>query len=467
MALRENGVSASRANGARGWRDVPAAAICCVSLRGGLLMAAWLRTGTRVLTQGDTASYLTPGRSLFLHGVYWSGGLPEIDRTPGYPIFLMCCGMLRDRAVLAAGAQIVLSVVALLLVRALAARVFESERAGTAAGWLYAVEPVSIVYSVRLMPETMFTVLLLASLERLASYFRSGRLLSLVMAAIALAAATYVRPVSYYLGFALALGLMATARRVNGNWWKAPAVFLLAFFPLVAVWQARNWLETGYWGFSSIVEKNLYFYQAAEVTAELEHLALGEEQRRLGYPDEASYAAAHPEQAGWGQAQRLRFMRAQVARVLAGHRVLYLKTHVAGVGVVAFTPCASEWMQLLGVNPQDAAMPKRMLNEGVAGSVERVLRSDAGVAAWMAVLEAILVGLYVAAAAGLVRGRGDVRLKMALAGVGLYFLLVSGGAQAVGRYRLPVMPEVCIFAAGGLTLRRKQMRGLSGPASSA
>jgi hypothetical protein len=33
-------------------------------------------------------------------------------------------------------------------------------------------------------------------------------------------------------------------------------------------------------------------------------------------------------------------------------------------------------------------------------------------------------------------------------GGGFYFLGISGGAQAVARYRLPVMPELCLLAAG-------------------
>jgi hypothetical protein len=72
----------------------------------------------------------------------------------------------------------------------------------------------------------------------------------------------------------------------------------------------------------------------------------------------------------------------------------------------------------------------------------------------------VLMGLYLFAARGLLfaaRGvfRGSTHsacLGMML-GISLYFLVISaaaGGLGANARYRLPVMPIVCILAAAGL-----------------
>jgi hypothetical protein len=68
----------------------------------------------------------------------------------------------------------------------------------------------------------------------------------------------------------------------------------------------------------------------------------------------------------------------------------------------------------------------------------------------MAALEAGLLGLYLLAVRGMLCGGARREALWLLLGTMLYFLAVSGGAQAVGRYRLPVMPIVCIFAAAGL-----------------
>ncbi len=69
------------------------------------------------------------------------------------------------------------------------------------------------------------------------------------------------------------------------------------------------------------------------------------------------------------------------------------------------------------------------------------------------VLVVVLLGLYLLAARGALSGCARREALWLLLGVSLYFLAVSGGTQAVGRYRLPVMLVVCVFAAAGLRCR--------------
>jgi hypothetical protein len=424
-------------------------------LRVALMLAAFALTGTQVMTQGDTSSYLGPGLNLMQHGSFTSAGAPELDRTPGYPIFAMLTGMASGNVLLTCTIQIVLSLVSLLLIAKIADRVFPNRNAGAIAAWLYAVEPLSMVSTVRVMPETLFVFLLLVVIERVFVFQQTHRLSILALAGAFLAVATYVRPVSYYLGFALAIGIAFTAPRQRGFRWKAPIVFLLTFVPSLALWQTRNYVETGYSGFSSIVEQNLYYFQSAEISAELEHISLVEEQTRLGYTDEASYFTKHPEQRAWPVSRRLHFMREQSVQILRVHPALYLKSHIRGVGVVAFTPCATELLQLVRAYPPSNTMPRRILNEGLTKSLLRVIQAHPGVAIVMAILEIFLLALYVLAMRGcFVPGR-ERTMTLTLVCIAMYFLLISGGAQAIGRYRSPVMPEVCILAAGGLAAAKK------------
>ena len=103
--------------------------VAAATLRIALAAAAYARTGTSVITQGDTASYLEPGWNLFHLGLYASRGLPELDRTPGYPIFVMLTGMLWGNVLSTVLAQIVLSVASVILVSRIAAKVFQIGRA--------------------------------------------------------------------------------------------------------------------------------------------------------------------------------------------------------------------------------------------------------------------------------------------------------------------------------------------------
>ena len=424
-------------------------AVAAAGVRLLLLGAALVRTGSGVIASGDTASYLEPGRNLLLHGRFITGALPEIDRTPGYPLFLALFSLAGPAT--AALAQVLLSAFTVLLVWRLARAVFREERIALLAAWLFAFEPVSVIYSVRLLPETLFLALMLLSLERLAVFLRDRNLWVLAQAGLGLASATFVRPVSYYLPAALALGLFVVLARVPGLRWKAPAVLLLSVMPWLAAWQARNKIETGFGGFSSIVAWNLYFYQAAEVEARVAHRPFMEVQSGLGYPDEQSYLARHPEQAGWDQARRVAFMRSEAERVLRAHPGTALRVQLEGAAVVAFTPCAAELLRLLGVYPQDG--PKRVVDEGPVWSALWLARAHPGPAALMAALEVVLLGLYLLAARGVLSGCARREAMGLLLGVSLYFLAFSGGAQGGGRYRLPVMPVVCVFAAAGLGRR--------------
>ncbi len=69
------------------WRAAPPA-IAAAALHLILMAAVLWHGGVDALIQPDTGSYLRPGRNLLLHGQFASGGLPELVRTPGYPLFL-------------------------------------------------------------------------------------------------------------------------------------------------------------------------------------------------------------------------------------------------------------------------------------------------------------------------------------------------------------------------------------------
>lgn len=427
-------------------------------LRFALMFFAFTHTGTQVMTQGDTASYLVPGHNLVMNNEFTSAGLPEIDRTPAYPLFAELTGMAWSNVLSTISIQILVSLASLVLIRTIANRIFPNTRAGIIAAWLFACEPLSILCTSRVMPETLFLFFLLLTIERILAYQATENLAAVASAGAFLAAATYTRPVSYYLGLFLAIGLAATSPGRRGLRWKAPAILLLTVAPSLAIWQWRNATEAGYSGFSSIVEKNLYFFQSAEVSAELQHISFGAQQQKLGYPEDRYYAAAHPEQLFWTQSQKQRFMRTEALAVIKDHPVLYLKTHVIGVAIVAFTPCATELLQLIDAYPNGDVMPHRILSLGIPASIMRTMIADPAAAAIMAVLETFLLFQYIFTIRGCIRAYAlPSRPQMlTLVGIAMYFLLISGGAQAVGRYRAPVMPALCVLAAGGLVSSRKK-----------
>lgn len=406
-----------------------------------LWAGALARTGTRVIVSGDTASYLAPGLNLLWQGRFTTAGLPEIDRTPGYPLFLaVTSGAGPAVAVLA---QIVLGLLAIVLAARLAEAVFARRTVTVATAWLMAFDPVAVIYSVRLLSETLFLVFFLIFLERLVVFLRRRDLRVLAVSGLALTAAIYVRPIGYFLPYLLIVYFFVIFRheRVRLVW--AVAVLLATTLPWLALWQTRNRIETGFGGFSSIATRNLYYYTAAGVLAAREGRTLTDEQRAMGY-----FSADRVD------ARLLAGQRAAAKKIIAADPAIFLRQQIAGSIAVALTPCATEMLALLGAG--DA--PERVVSAGPRTALERIVHLHPGRLVWMALFEAWLLALYLFAAFGLLRGGAMKSVRALLLAVAFYFLALSGGVQAVGRYRLPVMPELCVLAAAGLGAR-----GLSRP----
>lgn len=453
--------------------------IVAAVVRLGLLAAGVARMGVSALLSPDTSSYLIPGRNLVLHGRYFADGAPDLFRTPGYPLFLGFFSLAGLHA--AAVANVILSVFSVILVWRLGRAVCGNERVALIAAWLFALEPVSVAMSVSLLSETLFLALFLIGMERVAVFFRGSSLRALAVAGLSLAAAAFVRPVAYYLPVVIALGaflVMACAPgllpRRQGSasgasqlLWKAPAVLLLSAMPWLAAWQMRNWAETGYSGFTSMREVNLYIENAAEVRSIVEHRSYFDIRNELGFMGftgnsgqvylSPSYLERHPWQAGWSQTERIAYMRSEAERVLQAHRGIYLRTCLHPAFTMVFDPGAGYFDHIL--NLENPKLGSGLVNMGAFRWGIFLVKTYSWIAAEKAVFGIVLLGLYFFAVRGIFRGGlPGVYLGLML-GTAIYFIVVSGAAGGFGsdaRYRLPVMPIVCILAAAGFRRYKKR-----------
>lgn len=121
----------------------------------------------------DTASYVVPARELIAHHWLFSGGVPEIIRTPGYPL-LLAVGLLLGRLELATiTLQILLSCFTVFMVYRTACLLFEREEIAIIAAALYAIDPLSILFASLLAAETLFTALVRSAAQRV-TYMNKG-----------------------------------------------------------------------------------------------------------------------------------------------------------------------------------------------------------------------------------------------------------------------------------------------------
>ncbi|MFZ1005878.1 MAG: hypothetical protein WAN65_03515, partial [Candidatus Sulfotelmatobacter sp.] len=219
---------------------------------------------------------------------------------------------------------------------------------------------------------------------------------------------------------------------------------------LIGGWQVRNRRIAGYSGFSAISDINLYFYEAAAVQAKTEHRGFVQVQKELG--SSPQYIAAHPEQANWTTIERFHYMRTEGRRIILSNLPLYLRVRFIGVAVVGFDPSATELLRLVGAYPQNGGgLLGKTADLGMVEGLEWVARHRPAVFVVFFLLSGVLLCYYAFALAGAIWGRADRFGFAIIVGCSLYFLLISGGPSAVGRFRHPIMPFICMFGGAGLS----------------
>lgn len=383
------------------------------------------------ISSPDTLTYVRPAQSLATVGRFDSYGAPELSRAPGYPI-LLTLGELAGAAVpVTLALQVVLGTLTVAAVAALALQMGREARVAALAAALCAFEPSGIIYTAKLLTETPFTTIVTAMLVVLTRWVRGGRTRDLVVGGALLALGSYVRPILYYAPPILAalIGLIAWRRHTRGARALLDAlVFLfIAGAPLIA-WRARNMAVAGYDGFSAITDVNLYDYRAGGVIARRSGRTIYEVQRELRReigPDSV-FAAGDRAARGRERAARYYEMRSRARAILASDPAAIALDAVAGAARTVFGRDTSEWALLVGV--EEGSVPWQLIR---------------------AVLTFLWLPMVALAVVGLWRGSWDFAVLLPAFLVSVYLLALSAGPEAYSRFRLAVVPVVCVLAAQG------------------
>ena len=132
--------------------------ILAAVLRVGLLCAAFYLPGGEMLTP-DSDDYINLSQSLAASGRFGELDRPEIFRTPGYPVFLIVCGMMGadfDISLEAAWLiQILLDVVVVFLTYRLGVFLVD-RRAGGFAAFFQAITPLVVASSCRILSDSLY-----------------------------------------------------------------------------------------------------------------------------------------------------------------------------------------------------------------------------------------------------------------------------------------------------------------------
>ncbi|MDQ7783372.1 MAG: glycosyltransferase family 39 protein [Desulfomonilaceae bacterium] len=411
------------------------------------LIAYGIAGDVAVFHNPDTMEYVLPAKSLLNGGSYAVDGVPEIVRTPGYSLLLVPGILLGHLELVTILLQVTAGVFTVFLVYKLGMVLWQDARVAVTAAALYAVEPLAITYASFLFTETFFTTFLTAGGLFLVRNLTTGRTRDAAIAGGLLAAAAYVRPIAMFLPFPIACAMILfdpRGKRLSRRSLAQPIAFLAVFVILVVPWQVRNYVHTGYFGFSAISDHNLHFSTQAAILAHETGVPFLTVQERMGFTDPDVYFGLHPEQREWSQAEIAQWRKREgINAILQYPRTYVLLALEAAVWAIRDT-AASGYITLFAVDPSSSW-----------GSIASMTLKGA--------CAVLLLGYYFFAGVAVVY-RGIFRdARIACMVVVCAYFILTAAATGIGfaRFRLPIMPILCALAAYGIPVAMERMRRAS------
>jgi 4-amino-4-deoxy-L-arabinose transferase-like glycosyltransferase len=443
-----------------------------------LLLAPTAPLATKVLEPtGDSPEYVRPATNL-VHGHGFSQDSvppfrPDILRTPVYPLFLTVPFLLTPHSsllssssgpsfiVLALALQLLLALFTVWLTWRLALELGLGPGTSAFAALLVALSPNLIFYSIKLTTETLFASLLLMTLLLIKRFRALHRWQELLASGACCGLLILTRPIAAFFPLLLAVYLLWLEFRVR-NWQLGirNSVLLLACASVVvAPWVIRNQRVAGRYIISTVFDYNISVYTAALTLASDKLIPLNDARDSmvaraqaqfgpLDTNDQASYWAAMGK-VGWQQA---------LARPL-----LAAKLHAAGsIGGLLMPLSVRSLLVFSGAHPEYgttgathvAQQTIQLVARGRLGQVldliwkERLSRMPGlalGILAYAILFHAtLLISGFVA----LFLRRSHNLLWLLLP---ILYLVALTGPVGEARFRVPIEPLLCLFAAVALT----------------
>ena len=213
----------------------------------------------------DTASYMNAARGLKSAGTFASvddDGILRYEtfRTPGYPLFIVFFHHLIKIPLSGiVFIQLLLTVFTAFVVYKIAWQIDKKIAFLSSVIFLYDM-PVT-VSSMRLLTETLYLSVFSIFIFTFIVYLKKLTLKWLLFSAISLVAATYIRPVSYYLGVAVFFYLIYVNREAGIKKSLTSAfLFFIVVYSLLVLWQLRNYVCCDVKDFSSVASYNFNEY---------------------------------------------------------------------------------------------------------------------------------------------------------------------------------------------------------------
>ena len=416
-------------------------------------IALWQANDLTIFHSKDTSTYLTPARELLASGNFAVNNVPEVIRTPGYPLFLTIGLFAHNVEVITITLQIILSIISCYLIF-LIGKIITNENSARFAALLFCFEPLSITYAYYLLSETLFVFLILLTFYYFVLFLKRDNYLNLIASATVLVTAIYVRPIAYYLIIFWVILIFLKGKQ----FFRGGLLFLLLTFYPLGAWHVRNISRADYNGFSAVSDVMLYFYHASSIEAQQKSLPLRQIIENKGYYDVKTYYQVHPEQQNWTESQRYEFWSQEGIATIRKAPIMFTGIYLKGLGVTLLDPGSADFLRLLNQYPKSGSFTISVKSEGLI----KIITANKLLVFISLLFLTYLICIYFFSLIGvrdlLKIDNSSGRLLLITCA---YLFLLSGGVVAIARLRAPIMPFLLIIAGHGIALTFHKLKGNS------
>ena len=212
--------------------------------------------------QPDTDSYIKTSQMLASRGAFAvndeRGGLVyKMFRTPGYPLFLaLFNGIMKVPLNGILLIQIAMTLLTAFIVYRTALEI--DPKIAPLSALIILLDPPITIFSLMILTETFFMFITSLFMLCFTLYLKRKEAVYLLLSALLLAFTAYVRPISYYLGFAVSVFIVYALRKEElKKAFSHALIFVLVMYSLLGAWQLRNYAKCDNPAFSSLEASNL------------------------------------------------------------------------------------------------------------------------------------------------------------------------------------------------------------------
>jgi hypothetical protein len=415
-----------------------------------LVLAVALRLALVVAVNGhleraispDSPGYIGPALNL----IRGEGFINDGYRTPVYPLFIaFFYWLFGERSLPIIFAQILLSTLTVYMTY-LIGKILLTDAVGLLAAFFMAISIESITHAIFLLTETLFTFLFIGSILAYLTFRQSGKKRWVFFSGVSMGLAILCRPIAtYFPFFFLILILFDQAKDIRDRLIKS-FLYIVSTLVFIIPWMFWNYASIGLATITTISNYNLLLYNAASLQAN--QLGQNEGQVRDALKDQVEQAL---------QARGLTdtplhrdlIYRELARKIIMSDPLRYVYLHVKN-DVNTLLPGVTDLTEILGVTVGGKGTLAILNKDGLMAAINHYFEDKAWLIGLFAPAILLLLFIYAADLVGvgvLVKEKKWLALVILL--LPISYLLLIPGAPSNQRFRVPVMPYICLLAAQG------------------